>query len=124
MVKFLFNRIAVSNWLDTSPSATSDHECYGVLLRKSRGSYITAPSSVQPSLVTAVKKLNAQVAFTMRTESINIILDALNDSQTELLMKDGSQLQVLNSLQDISNTNIKRFQYCCLLRQESMVLVW
>lgn len=79
---------------------------------------------MHPKLLTAVQKLNSQVALTMRTESIDVILSTLEPYKTDLLMTDGSQLQVLNGLSEISTTNVKRFQYCCLLREEAMVLVW
>lgn len=124
MVKYLYNRVVNSQWLNPRMSGGEFQGCSGVLIRKSRGVYSSAPSTVHPNLVAAVQKLNAQVAFTMRTESIDIILATLEPFQTDLLMTDGSQLQVLNGLPDISTTNVKRFQYCCLLRQEGMVLVW
>jgi hypothetical protein len=124
MVKYLYNRVINSQWINPRISGGEVQDCSGVLIRKSRGHYTSAPSPVHPTLVTAVTKLNSMVAFTMRTESIDIILATLEPFQTDLLMTDGSQLQVLNGLPDISTTNVKRFQYCCLLRQERMVLVW
>lgn len=124
MVKFLYNRVVTSGWVRPTAGDSMGQDHAGVLMRKTRGVYASAPATIQPALVTAVKKLNVQVAFTMQTESTEIILDTLEDFQTDLLMKDGSQLQVIDSLSAISTTNVKRFQYCCLLRHERMVLVW
>jgi len=124
MVRFLYNRVITSGWIISQTPDNMSKNFSGVLMRKSRGVYITAPAVLHPNLVTAVEKLNATVAFTMQTGSIDIILHTLEDFQTDLLMKDGSLLQVLGSLQDISKTNVKKYQYCCLLRQERMVLVW
>ncbi|KAF2432593.1 hypothetical protein EJ08DRAFT_123024 [Tothia fuscella] len=121
MVRYLYGRVTASQWI--SPT-TGEGECAGVLIRKTRGVYTTAPNPVHPDLLAACLKLNAQVAFTMRTETVEIILSTLEPFQTDLLMTDGSQLQVLNSLTDISTTNLKRFQYSCLLRHERMLLIW
>lgn len=124
MVKFLHSRVKTSNWLGDATPDEAYRECLGVLIRKSRGIYATAPNAVHPDLVAAVQKLNAQVAFTMRTDSVEIILDSLEEFQTDLVMKDGSRLQVMDSLSSISSVNVKRFQYCCVLRDERMILIW
>jgi hypothetical protein len=121
MSRYLYGRVTASQWV--SPQ-TSDGACAGVLIRKSRGVYTTTPKIVHPDLLAATIKLNSHVSFTMRTETIEIILSTLEQFQTDLLLTDGSQLQVLNSLQDISTTNLKRFQYSCILRHERMLLVW
>jgi hypothetical protein len=44
--------------------------------------------------------------------------------QQELRLKDGSQLQFVDSLSTVASTSIKKFQYACLVRDERMVLVW
>jgi hypothetical protein len=124
MVKFLYSRILTNNWFGKTSPANALDERLGTLIRKTRGLYATAPDLVHPDLVAAVQKLNAQVAFTMRTDSVEIILDTLDEFQADLVMRDGSQIQVLESLSDILTMNVRRFQYCCVLRRERIVLVW
>ena len=95
-----------------------------MLLRKARGQYITAPVNVNPLLLSVIKKLNVEVAFTMRTDAIDAIVATLEDFQTDILLTDGSQVQVLDSLQEILTSHIKKFQYAALIRSEKMLLVW
>lgn len=74
--------------------------------------------------MSAVEKMNVEVAFTMRTDTINAILATLDRSQTDVQLTDGSQIQVLDSLQDVLTTKLKKLQYAALLRKEETLLVW
>jgi len=123
MVKYLYGRISVQRYI----SADGEHgqpDYGGVLLRKSRGVYACAPEAISPVLLAAVRKLNVEVAFTMRTETTKVILSTLEPHQSEVLLTNGSQLQVVDSLAEIASSSIKKFQYACLVRQEGMMLVW
>jgi hypothetical protein len=98
-----------------------------VLLRQSRGTYVTQPTIVHPELMSAVLKINVEVAFTMMTEITKLIFDTLDSEQTDLLLPDGSQYQILDSVSAITtsaSSEFKRFQYTCLLRRERMILIW
>jgi hypothetical protein len=121
MVKYLHSRVVAQQWISSS---SNDSECLGVLLRRTRGQYITVPSQINPLLLAAVEKVNVEVAFTMRTETTDAVFSTLADFQTDLLLTDGSQLQVINSLDEILIKNVKKFQYAALLRTEKMLLVW
>ena len=118
----MYGRAAVQQWI--TPSSEGPQECSGVLLRKSRGNYATAPEDISAILLAAIRKLNVEVALTMRTETTNVILSTLEPHQSDLIMTDGSQLQVVDSLAEVAATNIKKFQYACLVRNERMMLVW
>jgi hypothetical protein len=95
-----------------------------VLVRKARGQYITTPGTVHPLLLSAVQKLNVEVAFTMRTDTVDAILETLQPFQTDILLTDGSQVQVVESLQDILTVKVKKLQYAAVVRREEMLLVW
>ncbi len=100
---------------------------HGVLLRQARGQYVSQPPQLSPDLVAAVQKINVEVAFTMSTDASDVIFGTLMDCQNELVLADGSQYQIVDSLADISKggaNRIKKFQYACLVRQEKVVLVW
>jgi hypothetical protein len=89
--------------------------------------YIQEPERIHPDLLAAVQKIDVQVAFTMATETTNVIFSSLQPHQTELILPDGSHLQIIDSIADIArsaSSAIKKFQYAALLRQEQLVLVW
>lgn len=78
-------------------------------------------------LLGAVQKLNAAVAFTMSTETTNIVMDVLQPYQNEILLPNGYLLQVIQSLEDIACSAVglvKKFQYAALIREERLLLVW
>jgi hypothetical protein len=123
MVNYLHGKISSHQWL--SPSVPFSPR--GVLLRKERGIYITEPSVVDPTLLAAVIKLNVGAAFTMSTQTTIVIGSTLQSHETDILLPDGRQVQVIDSLNDIVHSGsglVKKFQYCAFLRQEQMLLVW
>lgn len=121
MISYLYKRIQASAWIPSNPSA---EDCMGVLLRRTRGSYVTHPEQLHHVLQGAVIRLNLVVALTMRPSMLEGILSSLTPGQTELRFKDGSQLQIIDSLTSAQPSNVKKFQYACICRQERLVLVW
>ncbi|KAJ1329598.1 glycosyl transferase-like protein [Microdochium nivale] len=123
MVSYIYGRITASRWL---PLQLPENEAKGLLLRQSRGSYVTEPENIDPILLAAVQKMNAEVAFTMTTETMNVIFAGLAPEQYEIILENGSQLQVVESLGAIAagSANLRFFQYAALLREERVLLVW
>lgn len=123
MVNYLGAKASASGWIEQS--ALSDpQQGMGILLRQSRGQYVCTPEQIDDQLLVAVQRLNVGVALTMRPSMLESILNTLSPGQTILRMKDGSQLQIVPSVAHINLSSVKKFQYCCLVRQERMVLVW
>lgn len=121
MISYLYARIVSNGWALSNP----DPEDYmGVLVRKARGNYITMPTPINNRLLNATIKLNLIVGLTMRPQMLDGILGSLTPGQTELKFKDGSQLQILDSLAQADSSNVRKFQYACVFRQERMILVW
>lgn len=63
----------------------------------------------------------------MRTETTNVIFSMLLPSQTEIMLPDGSQIQVIGSFSEMANAPpkmIKRFQYAALIKEEQILLIW
>lgn len=118
MIKYMYGRVASHNWL---PDAQSGRP-RGVLLRKGRGTYICEPENIDQTLLDAVKTMNVEVAFTMATETVQAILNVLTPGQTEIFLGNGSQLQIIDSLANIS-TSTKKLQYAALIREEKLMLV-
>ncbi|OAA40281.1 hypothetical protein NOR_05842 [Metarhizium rileyi] len=123
MVAYLHNRAVASGWIPPE-STRSQEDCSGVLLRRSRGNYITASQRLSPVLLGAVIRLNLNVAITMRPQMLDGILASLMPGQTDLKFKDGSQIQILDSLALAQPATVKKFQYACVFRQDRLILVW
>ncbi|KAF7556470.1 hypothetical protein G7Z17_g1393 [Cylindrodendrum hubeiense] len=121
IVGYLFKRIVASGWVGTDRDRD---DCMGVLVRQSRGHYVTSPDPVNPLLLDAVTRLNLGAAMTMRPQMLDGILGSLSQGQTEIRFKDGSQLQIIDSFALAQPSNVKKFQYACVCRQERLVLVW
>ena len=144
MVSYLHGRISSQMWFDVnkeflyapssvarSDTPTSSYDRFstqGVLLRTTRGVYVTQPSNICPNLIAAVQRLNVEVAFTMSTELTNLIFSTLAPGQTEFILPhDSTQYQILDSFEDMaraSSNKLKRFQYTCFVRKEKVVLLW
>lgn len=144
MVSYLHGRISAQMWFDVnkeylyapagsarSNSPVSNYDrtsIQGVLLRTSRGVYVTQPSNLSHDLVSAVQRLNVEVAFTMSTELTNLIFSTIAPNQTEFILPhDSTQYQILESFEEMakaSSNKLKRFQYTCFVRREKVVLLW
>jgi hypothetical protein len=123
MIKYLHGKISSYQWFENFDNT----QPWGVLLRKSRGQYVTEPSAIDPILLQAVTKLNVEVAFTMITESTRIIFNLLRPDEAEIMLANGAQLQVIDSLAEIVRSGsslVKKFQYGALIRDERILLVW
>jgi hypothetical protein len=114
-----------------SNTPTSSYErtsAQGVLLRTSRGVYVTQPTNLCPNLIAAVQRLNIEVAFTMSTELTNLIFSTMAPGQTEFILPhDSTQYQILDSFESMAkatSNKLKRFQYTCFVRKEKVVLLW
>lgn len=123
MVTYLANRLSAHGWI--SQQALSDGSCgLGVLLRQTRGNYICSPENIDDQLLGAALRLNVGVLCALRLSMLPPIIAGMNEGQTELVMRGGYQLQVLESLSSVSSSSVKKFQYAAILRRESILLVW
>lgn len=100
----------------------------GVLLRHTRGKYVTMPQVLAPNLVATVQRLNVAVAFTMSTHVTDLMFSIFAPNQTELVLPhDSTQYQILESFDEMAkatSNKIKRFQYTCFVRTERVLLLW
>jgi hypothetical protein len=119
MINYIYGRVSSHKWLPDPRSG----QPRGVLLRKGRGTYICEPEAIDSTLLGAVQTMNVEVAFTMATETVQAILNVLTPGQTEIFLGNGSQLQIIDSLANIS-TSTKKLQYAALIREEQLMLVW
>lgn len=125
MIKYLHGKVSAQQWFTPTETEPSE-QCKGVLIRKSRGHYVTEPEDIDADLRNAAENINFEVGFTMATETTRIIFSTLQPQQTEVLLPDGSQIQIIDSIIDIASGSViaKKFQYAALLRQERVLLLW
>lgn len=125
MVKRLHRAVITNQWFDSE--ASPNNGCNGALLRRAQADYVCEPDPIHPGLLAAVKAMNFEVAFTMSTNTTNVILSALKPLQTDLMLRDGSQLQVLQSMSQIASSSgsvVKRYQYGAFIIEEQVLLIW
>lgn len=124
MVVYLANRVSAYGWIP-SPALSDPSRGLGVLLRQSRGHYICCPENINNELLSAAQRLNVGVLVTMRLEMLHPIVAGMYDGQTELVMKGGYQLQIVDSLASVTSSgSVRKFQYAAILRKEELLLVW
>ena len=123
MIKYLNKQTVNCGWMPPEHER-KPRNAFGVLYKKARGQYVTHPDQISPELLACVQRHNLVVAFTMKPDMLEGIIASLHAGQTELRFLDGSQLQITESLTSMANSNIKKFQYACLVRQEGLLLAW
>ncbi|KAK0636223.1 putative glycosyltransferase family 2 protein [Bombardia bombarda] len=123
MITYLNKQTVNCGWIPAE-HARKPLDGYGVLYRKSPRNYVTYPQNISKELLDCVSRLNLIVAITMKPDMIAGILASLSPHQRELRLMDGSQLQIAESLSCMSETNIKKLQYACLVKHEGILLVW
>ncbi|KAH8896898.1 hypothetical protein GQ53DRAFT_778803 [Thozetella sp. PMI_491] len=123
MIQHILTQACTYKWICES-KLDNPHACLGALIRQQRGHYVSAPDNMDKRLLLAVQRLNVGIALTIQSDLLKTVIGSLHPGQNELRMKDGSQLQILDSLSSIMTSSVKKFQYGCVLRQERMMLIW
>ena len=85
---------------------------------------MTEPRDLSPLLVQAVEKLGLEVAFTISTETTEAIFDVIQDNDHEIMLNDGSHLQIVDSMSDIIRTGLShvgRLQHAALLKEAQVL---
>lgn len=117
---YFFETVKSHGWVSPNGTGTT---CEGVIYKQSKGKYAAHPEDVL-SLQWCGQRLNLVVAFTMKLPMLAGILETLREGQKELKFKDGSQLQIADSLDSMVPSNVKKFQYACLVKHEQLILIW
>lgn len=98
-----------------------------MLVRQNKGTYITEPQNLSPALVQSVQRLGCAVAFTLATETTEAIFDVIQEDDRNIMLGDGSELQIVDSLVDVDVSCLSQFgvfQYAALIKEERVLLVW
>ncbi|KAI9787052.1 MAG: hypothetical protein M1816_007723 [Peltula sp. TS41687] len=95
----------------------------GVVLKKARGDYVSAPQSLayRPNgLFEAVRAMNVRVAMTVSTNLMKIICSTEKDAS--IILARGLRVQVLPSIQALPQC--QKHQFAAFVADEQMLVVW
>jgi hypothetical protein len=126
MTKYLHSKALANGWFEVH----NPEQPLGVLLRQSSGRYMTEPKTLSSTLTHSIDKLRFEVALTISTEATEAILDVLKDNDDEIqdvVLGNGSQLQVVESLSDLVRDGLTpsgRLQRAVLVKEERVLLAW
>ncbi|KAF1356043.1 hypothetical protein EJ07DRAFT_181633 [Lizonia empirigonia] len=123
IIKHLYAKASSMRWIE--PGVPRPFEKAGVLIRKSNSDYVTEPKDINHCLLAAIKRVKPGVALTMATDGTDAVFNVLEAYETQLMFSNGSQIQIYESLAEITQSpSIKKFQYAALVRQERVLLIW
>ncbi|KAF2456164.1 glycosyl transferase family group 2-domain-containing protein [Lineolata rhizophorae] len=123
ILEHLFNKTTASNWIPSPPIPRD--VCAGTFIRKGDGSFMSEPAAPYPELLAAVEQINPEVLLTMSTHMTGAVFDALQPGDRTLILADGSQIQVFETMAHIAtSTSLRKFQYAAFVRKEKVLLVW
>ncbi|CAJ2504576.1 Uu.00g119700.m01.CDS01 [Anthostomella pinea] len=117
MVNYLYQQQCSRLWVSDGSG-----EVEGVVLRKSRGNYITCP----PQLVTtpfgmSCSTLNVQCAMTVNSRVIKTFLSWSPDAVDVPLMN-GLRVQILPTMEDLPRA--RKHQFAAFIASEALLVVW
>jgi len=96
----------------------------GAFVRRPDGSY--ARTTQNPAVLNAVQAMGSQVAFTMSSDSVSVLLESLMDGVTQLPFTDGTSLQIVQSIQDVPSLDATEIaglgHYAILCKDEHFIL--
>ncbi|KAI1655895.1 glycosyl transferase family group 2-domain-containing protein [Daldinia decipiens] len=117
MVNFIYQQQCSHLWVG---DGSGDLE--GVLLRKSRGFYLTCPSSLTNSTIAmACAALNVECAMTVNSRVIKTFL-SWSPGATDVPLMNGLRIQIMPSVDELSRA--RKHQFAAFLAAESLLIVW
>ncbi|KIW71780.1 hypothetical protein PV04_00016 [Phialophora macrospora] len=117
MVNHLYQQQCSRLWVS---DGSGDIE--GVLLRKSRGHYLSCPYELRSSqFAQACAELNVQVAMTVNSRVIKTFL-AWAPEATDVPLMNGLRVQILPTIDDLPRA--RKYQYAAFIAAESLLVVW
>ncbi|KAI0848396.1 glycosyl transferase family group 2-domain-containing protein [Daldinia vernicosa] len=117
MVNYIYQQQCSHLWVS---DGSGDLE--GVLLRKSRGVYLTCPSSLTDSTIAmACAALNVECAMTVNSRVIKTFL-SWSPGATDVPLTNGLRIQIMPSIDELSRA--RKHQFAAFLAAESLLVVW
>ncbi|KAI9752354.1 MAG: hypothetical protein M4579_005662 [Chaenotheca gracillima] len=117
MVNYLHQQQWTHSWVNEDSTA-----CEGVLLRKSRGSYLAAPPDLADSdFHFACNALNVQVAMTINSRLIKAFLYWSPDA-IDVPLNDGLRIQIVPTMADLARA--RKHQFAAFVSEDALLVVW
>ncbi|KAI0111046.1 glycosyl transferase family group 2-domain-containing protein [Hypoxylon sp. NC0597] len=117
MVNYLYQQQCAHLWVS---DGSGDVE--GVLLRKSKGSYMACPPALGHSLFAmACSSLNVQCAMTVNSRVIKTFLSWSPDA-VDVPMMNGLRIQILPTIDDLARA--RKHQFAAFVASEALLVVW
>ncbi|MCJ1267119.1 hypothetical protein MMC22_007004 [Lobaria immixta] len=117
MVNYLYQQQCSHLWVNDSSG-----EFEGVLLRKSRNSYMACPPQLASSTFgMACAALNVQAAMTVNSRVIKVFLGWSPDAVDVPLMN-GLRVQILPTIEDLPRA--RKHQFAAFVASEALLVVW
>ena len=117
MVNYLFQQQCASMWI-----ADVSGESEGVLVRKSKSSYLACPSDLVSSVFAAgIMQLNAPSAMTVNSRIVKTFLSWTPDA-TDVPLPGGLRVQVLPTMDDLPRA--RKAQQAAFIAADGLLVVW
>ncbi|OTA92924.1 hypothetical protein M434DRAFT_31404 [Hypoxylon sp. CO27-5] len=117
MVNYLYQQQCAHLWVS---DGSGDVE--GVILRKSKGSYMACPPALGHSLFAmACSSLNVQCAMTVNSRVIKTFLSWSPDA-VDVPMMNGLRIQILPTIDDLARA--RKHQFAAFVASEALLVVW
>ncbi|KAI1140618.1 glycosyl transferase family group 2-domain-containing protein [Hypoxylon sp. FL0543] len=117
MVNYLYQQQCAHLWVS---DGSGDVE--GVLLRKSKGSYMACPPPLLNSLFArACSTLNVQCAMTVNSRVIKTFLSWSPDA-VDVPLRNGLRIQILPTVDDLARA--RKHQFAAFVASEALLVVW
>jgi hypothetical protein len=117
MCNYMYQQQASKLWIDKR-----DEMEQGILIRKSRGTYVASPPELAYSRFAAnCSAMNVQSAMTVSSKMIKTFLEWAPDA-TDVPLRKGLRVQVLPNLEDLRRARIH--QCAAFIANEKLLVVW
>ncbi|KAL7621023.1 hypothetical protein AAE478_008335 [Parahypoxylon ruwenzoriense] len=117
MVNYLYQQQCAHLWVS---DGSGDVE--GVLLRKSKGSYMACPPALGEScFAIACAALNVQCAMTVNSRVIKTFL-SWSPEAVDVPLMNGLRIQILPTIDDIARA--RKHQFAAFVASEALLVVW
>ncbi|KAI1087920.1 glycosyl transferase family group 2-domain-containing protein [Rostrohypoxylon terebratum] len=117
MVNYLYQQQCAHLWVS---DGSGDVE--GVLLRKSRGTYMACPPALGDStFAMACAALNVQCAMTVNSRVIKTFL-SWSPEAVDVPLMNGLRIQILPTLDDLARA--RKHQFAAFVASEALLIVW
>ncbi|KAI0384413.1 glycosyl transferase family group 2-domain-containing protein [Hypomontagnella monticulosa] len=117
MVNYLYQQQCAHLWVSDGSG-----EVEGVLLRKTRGTYMACPAALgESTFAIACAALNVQCAMTVNSRVIKTFLSWSPDAVDVPLMN-GLRIQILPTVDDLARA--RKHQFAAFVASEALLVVW